>query len=151
LLYTGLARGDVVRLGKQHVSNGIITFRMEKNRGDGVLSPPMLPVLAKTIAASKTGDLTFLVTERGMPLHAYRRARIALTGSDENDHQATATAAPAAHSEAVLPGWTARYLRRRLAQPPGVQSQAARRRQDLRHSRNRHGARLEVAMVGRPP
>jgi integrase len=67
LLYTGLARGDVVRLGKQHVSNGVITFRMEKNRGDGVVYPPMLPVLAKTIAASKTGDLTFLVTERGMP------------------------------------------------------------------------------------
>jgi integrase len=34
LLYTGLARGDVVRLGRQHVSDGVITFRMEKNRGD---------------------------------------------------------------------------------------------------------------------
>jgi integrase len=67
LLYTGLARGDVVRLGKQHVSGGVITFRMEKNRGDGVVYPPMLPVLARTIAASKTGDLTFLVTERGAP------------------------------------------------------------------------------------
>lgn len=67
LLYTGLARGDVVRLGRQHVSNGVITFRMEKNRGDGVVYPPLLPVLAATIAASKTGDLTFLVTERGTP------------------------------------------------------------------------------------
>ena len=67
LLYTGLARGDIVRLGKQHVSNGVITFRMEKNRGDGIVYPPMLPVLAKTIAASRTGDLTFLVTERGTP------------------------------------------------------------------------------------
>ncbi len=67
LLYTGLARGDVVRLGRQHVSNGVITFRMEKGRGDGVVYPPVLPVLAATIAASKTGDLTYLVTERGMP------------------------------------------------------------------------------------
>jgi hypothetical protein len=27
----------------------------------------VLPILAATIAASKTGDLTFLVTERGTP------------------------------------------------------------------------------------
>jgi integrase len=67
LLYTGLARGDVVRLGRQHVTSGVITFRMEKNRGEGVVYPPVLPVLAATIAASKTGDLTFLVTERGTP------------------------------------------------------------------------------------
>jgi integrase len=67
LLYTGLARGDVVRLGTQHVANGVITFHMEKNRGDGIVYPPLLPVLATTIAASKTGDLTFLVTERGTP------------------------------------------------------------------------------------
>jgi integrase len=67
LLYTGLARGDVVRLGRQHVNNGVITFRMEKGRGDGVVYPPMLPILAATIAASKIGDLTFLVTERGTP------------------------------------------------------------------------------------
>ena len=67
LLYTGLSRGDVVRLGRQHVSNGVITFRMEKGRGDGVVYPPVLPILAATIAASKTGDLTYLVTERGTP------------------------------------------------------------------------------------
>lgn len=67
LLYTGLARGDVVRLGRQHVRDGVITFRMEKDRGDGVVYPPVLPVLAKTIAASDTGDLTFLVTNRGAP------------------------------------------------------------------------------------
>lgn len=65
LLYTGLARGDVVRLGRQHVKDGVITFHMEKARGDGVVYPPVLPVLAGTIAKTKTGDLTFLVTERG--------------------------------------------------------------------------------------
>ncbi len=57
----------MVRLGRQHISNGVITFRMEKGRGDGVVYPPVLPVLAATIAASKTGDLTFLVTEHGTP------------------------------------------------------------------------------------
>jgi integrase len=68
MLYTGLSRGDVVRLGRQHVSNGVITFRMEKNRGDGFVYPPLLPVLAATIEATgRKGDLTFLVTERGTP------------------------------------------------------------------------------------
>jgi integrase len=67
LLYTGLSRGDVVRLGRQHVNNQVIAFRMEKGRGDGVVYPPVLPVLAATIAESTTGDLTFLVTERGTP------------------------------------------------------------------------------------
>ena len=54
-----------MRLGRQHVNNGVITFRMEKGRGDGVVYPPILPILAATIAASNTGDLTYVVTERG--------------------------------------------------------------------------------------
>lgn len=67
LLYTGLRRGDVVRLGRQHVRDGVITLRTEKKAGGGIVYPPVLPVLAATIAATKTGDLTFLVTERGAP------------------------------------------------------------------------------------
>jgi integrase len=67
LQYTGLDRGDVVRLGRQHVKNGQIEFRMAKARGVGMVYPPMLPVLATSIAASKTGDLTYLVTEDGTP------------------------------------------------------------------------------------
>jgi integrase len=39
----------------------------KRTAGTGVVYPPLLPVLAATIAASKTGDLTFLVTERGTP------------------------------------------------------------------------------------
>ena len=67
LLYTGLRRGDVVRLGRQHVRDGVITLRTEKKAGVGIVYPPVLPVLAETIAATKTGALTFLVTERGAP------------------------------------------------------------------------------------
>jgi integrase len=65
LLYTGLRRGDVVMLGRQHVRNGIISYRATKNGVEVIL--PMLPVLKQTIDASKTGDLTFLATERGTP------------------------------------------------------------------------------------
>jgi integrase len=65
LLYTGLRRGDAALLGRQHVRDGIITIRTEKN-GEPVVIP-MLDVLAESIAAATTGDMTFLVTERGTP------------------------------------------------------------------------------------
>jgi integrase len=65
LLFTGLRRGDVVRLGRQHVKDGLISIRTEKQAGEGEVTLPMLDVLANTIAKSKTGDLTFLTTARG--------------------------------------------------------------------------------------
>lgn len=65
LLYTGLRRGDVVRLGRQHVRDGVLTFRAEKN--DALITLPILAPLAESIAATPTGNLSFLVTERGTP------------------------------------------------------------------------------------
>lgn len=65
LLYTGFRRGDAVRLGRQHVRDGVITFRTEKT-GEAI-TIPMLAPLAESIAAAKTGDLTYLVTEYGQP------------------------------------------------------------------------------------
>jgi integrase len=32
LLYTGLRRGDAVQLGRQHIRDGVISMRTEKNR-----------------------------------------------------------------------------------------------------------------------
>lgn len=67
LLYTGLRRADVVCLGRQHVRNGVISYRTQKTRADVIL--PMLPPLAASIraAANVTGDLTFLATEHKRP------------------------------------------------------------------------------------
>jgi integrase len=68
LVYTGLRRGDAVRLGRQHVRDNAIIIRNEKHhRGKAgeQVSIPILPPLAASIAATKTGDLTYLVTERG--------------------------------------------------------------------------------------
>lgn len=65
LLYTGLRRGDLVQLGRQHVRNGVIRYRATKNGVEVVL--PMLPVLQRTIDAGPTGDLTFLATMRNTP------------------------------------------------------------------------------------
>jgi integrase len=70
LLYTGLRRGDAVGVGRQHVRDGTITLRTEKHRhgksGELVVIPILQP-LAASIDATKTGDLTFLVTEAGRP------------------------------------------------------------------------------------
>lgn len=65
LLYTGLRRSDAVRLGRQHIRDGIATIRTEKT-GEPVVLPILQP-LAKSIAASPTGDLALIATKRGRP------------------------------------------------------------------------------------
>lgn len=71
LLYTGFRRGDAVRIGKQNVSDGVITIETEKqNRRSKeriLVSIPILPPLAASIAATKTGDMVYLVTDAGLP------------------------------------------------------------------------------------
>ena len=69
LLYTGARRSDVVLLGRQHVRAGWLKFTAQKNRNRNpiVVEVPILSVLQSTIDATKTGELTFLVTEYGRP------------------------------------------------------------------------------------
>ena len=66
LLYTGLRRGDAVRLGRQHVRDGVATIRTEKT--DITVTIPILPALAATVEAGPTGDLAFICGEGGKPL-----------------------------------------------------------------------------------
>lgn len=66
LLYTGLRRGDAVRLGRQHVRDGIATIKTEKT--GAIVALPILPVLAATLAAGPCGDLTFICGARGHPM-----------------------------------------------------------------------------------
>lgn len=65
LIFTGLRRGDVARLGRQHIRDGVLTLRTEKT-GEVVMLP-ILPALAASIAATKTGDLALVATARGTP------------------------------------------------------------------------------------
>lgn len=65
LLYTGLRRGDAVRLGRPHVTNGVLTLRTEKT-GERVILP-ILPPLQTSIDAAPTGELTFIATAVGNP------------------------------------------------------------------------------------
>lgn len=66
LLYTGLRRGDAVRLGKQHVRDGIATIRTEKTGTEVTI--PILPALERTLQIGPTGDLAFIIGEKGHPL-----------------------------------------------------------------------------------
>jgi len=72
LFHTGQRRSDVVRFGRQHVHAGKLRFTQQKNRNRKpiTLELPLLPALQEIVAASRTGDLTFLVTEHGQPFTA---------------------------------------------------------------------------------
>jgi len=69
LLYTGQRRADIVRLGRQHVSDGWIRLTQQKNerRRPVVIEIPLIDELRSIIEKSPTGDLTFVVTEFGRP------------------------------------------------------------------------------------
>jgi integrase len=70
LLYgTMQRRGDIVRLGRQHVQNSVLSLRQQKTGTD--VDIPILPELQVAIdAMPKGGHLTFLVTEHGKPFSA---------------------------------------------------------------------------------
>lgn len=65
LLFTGLRRSDIIKIGKQHVRDGLLTFRTRKTKA--VVYIPIFPELRASIDATHTGDLTFLTAERGRP------------------------------------------------------------------------------------
>lgn len=66
LLFTGLRRGDVVRVGPQHVKDG--WFRIEPEKPGPVAEAPIMPPLARAIASTTTGIRTFIVGDKGGPL-----------------------------------------------------------------------------------
>lgn len=68
LLYTGLRRGDAVRLGRQHVRDGVASLRTEKSRFNTEVTIPILPVLQTTLDAGPCGELAFICGDRGTPL-----------------------------------------------------------------------------------
>jgi integrase len=63
LLCTGQRRGDVVRMGRQHIRGDLISVRQQKT-GTPLLIP-MHPALRAAIEATPSGHLTFLATAFG--------------------------------------------------------------------------------------
>jgi integrase len=68
LLYTGQRRGDVVRMGRQHIKDGVLTLRQMKTGAE--LAIPVYAALEMVIADTATEHLTFLTTAFGKPFTA---------------------------------------------------------------------------------
>lgn len=67
LLFTGLRRGDAVKLGRQHVSGEHFIVRTSKSRGRTRLEIPIHPTLRRHLEYAPKDGLTFIVTEKGKP------------------------------------------------------------------------------------
>jgi integrase len=65
LLYTGQRRGDVIRMGAQHVRNGSLHVKQEKTGIELII--PLHPTLVTIIAAAPRDHLTFVTTRLGGP------------------------------------------------------------------------------------
>ncbi len=64
-LYTGQRRSDVVRMGRQHVRNGLLSVRQQKTGTS--LTIPIHPDLQTVLDATPSEHLTFLTTRDGKP------------------------------------------------------------------------------------
>jgi integrase len=73
LLYLGVRRGDVVKIGPSQVKNGWLHMvpRKTRHKRKDVVQKPVLPVLVKIISETPlVGSDTYLVTQYGKPFTA---------------------------------------------------------------------------------
>jgi integrase len=68
LLYSGQRRSDVVRMGRQHMTDGVLSVRQQKT--GRTVWIPVHERLASIIAETPASNLTFLVTDYGKPYSA---------------------------------------------------------------------------------
>jgi integrase len=68
LLYTGQRRGDVIRMGRQHIRDGVVHVRQQKTGRE--LAIPIHATLAAIIAETPANHLNLLTTQTGKPFSA---------------------------------------------------------------------------------
>lgn len=69
LLFTGQRRGDVVRMGRQHVRDGVLSLKQQKTGAQ--IDIPVVPDLQIALDAMPVSvQLAFLATEAGQPFTA---------------------------------------------------------------------------------
>jgi integrase len=68
LLNTAQRRSDVVRMGRQHIRDGILSIRQQKT--GALVEIPILSELQEALEAMPADNLTFLTTEYGKPFTA---------------------------------------------------------------------------------
>lgn len=62
MMFTGLRRCDAYRVGPQHINNGVLEIRAQKNGQE--LFIPLEPILESALERVKTGHLAYLVTPK---------------------------------------------------------------------------------------
>jgi integrase len=67
LLYTAQRRGDVIRIGRQHIRDGILHLKQRKTGAE--LAIPVHPDLREILEATPSDHLTFIVSALGKPFH----------------------------------------------------------------------------------
>ncbi|WP_455482537.1 tyrosine-type recombinase/integrase [Bartonella sp. B35(2025)] len=68
LLYTGLRRGDAVRIGWKDVTDNVIYLKTEKSQFKTDVFLPILPELTETLKIGPIGDETFICGKSGNKL-----------------------------------------------------------------------------------
>jgi integrase len=68
LLYTGQRRGDAIRIGRQHIRDGVVHIRQQKTGIE--LAIPIHQTLSAIIADTPANHLTLLTTKAGRPFSA---------------------------------------------------------------------------------
>lgn len=68
LLYTAQRRGDVIKMGWQHITDNKI--RVVQGKTGAQLTLKVHPLLERELASIRHKNLTFIVTEYGAPLYA---------------------------------------------------------------------------------
>jgi integrase len=67
LLYTAQRRADVVRMGRQHIRDGLLDVTQAKT--GTTLAIPLHPELRAVLEATPVENMTFLITREGKPFH----------------------------------------------------------------------------------
>lgn len=64
ILYTGLRRSDVVRVGPQHIAGDVLSIQPVKTQRSSrvIVTVRILPALAGSIAKTATGEKTLLIS-----------------------------------------------------------------------------------------
>ncbi len=147
LLYTGQRRGDVIRMGPQHVRDGSVDVMQGKTGRR--LAIPLHGALRTAIAAYPVGHLAFLVTQHGDPF----------TGTGFYNWF-TDCAEKAGIAKGLSPHGLRKAAARRLAEagctPHQIAAITGHRtlaevERYTKEASQRHLARAAVTQLGRPP
>jgi integrase len=147
ILVTGLRRGDVVKLGRQHIKDGMARITTEKKQVTAYI--PLDSEAVSALTTDLSGDLAFIVGKSGKPLTKesfgnYFREACRTAGINKSAHGLRKLAA----SLDAESGWTEAELKSKYAwtdsQMPSLYTREANREKAAKNAAHRTRGRDEV-------